>query len=904
MSPEFTTKYWVVVSVLALVLLVGTGALSVWICKLYDTEKAPSLPPGVSPFPDVVPIVIPPATDPTQNMCYQWCGSTECPNNVVDKCDTNATNNTTCVKATPCNTNLDCQNACSVPNSVTNPATCNTDKNTGLQVCGPPYQTCISGFSNPNPDPSNLKQCITSQDCNVCTDTPAGQQMSCVYVQDNSSVTLCNDGDCTSNEKVTIQGIPAGYYCLPERTGCDAHAGTAKWTSTGWECSCTWDTVMNGPECNILYACDNQNVTDSTKSLQLLLVNCDDPNNSFCGKPWVPESGIDPTGKWDKTIGFGTVGSNYDPSRPGAVPSPNCVCQCDGTQKNTYKGYTYDLDNPLTCAVDPCNNSAWGRTLVGDAGYELNCVPGVIHSFFVPSQNQYLSLASNDTLKLSDSDTAVKFQMLLKGSLKAFAPLNDDPSTYVGTSTLSTNADGSKVGDAGIFGESPNPGADSQTWVLSPIPGYPQRPDNLDNLLIYNPQWSRPSGAQYSDPAYKTQNRYLVYKNGAFSLGALSDPVVVVQRLASKSLNGDKIADYIDQPMTNCACSGANSMSSIPACFDDNDNFVNFVSLMNADDQKKCNATYSRNVSAVCDPYTIPNSVLTIQPTDDSKMLCNLYKQDLSQLKSNYNLPTSTNLLPFRSGFVPGLNKFINPLTGVEELKSVCTADPCTGKYGDPAYSLQNNSGFWDALNGSCACVNGNTDDTTQNYYPFGVDQLNKIWNDSCKTPEGSTSSACVCNHITNPVCAVCQNACVGSNFCKASPEYPCESQNIMCDTDPSNGSAICRCKGNCILQPDSKNLCMARIPNMGACKGLEGKSGVCVDGNTCQSVQKAYDYYSNPPCISTPCPPPGEFCQPTGTFISYCSDQPNASLCWDSNNPNNWGTQECLKEGYETCPF
>ena len=158
MSPEFTTKYWVVVSVLALILLVGTGALSVWICKLYDTEKAPSLPPGVSPFPDVVPIVIPPATDPTQNMCYQWCGSTECPNNIVDKCDTNATNNTTCVKATPCNTNLDCQNACSVPNSVTNPATCNTDKNTGLQVCGPPYQTCISGFSNPNPDPSSLKR--------------------------------------------------------------------------------------------------------------------------------------------------------------------------------------------------------------------------------------------------------------------------------------------------------------------------------------------------------------------------------------------------------------------------------------------------------------------------------------------------------------------------------------------------------------------------------------------------------------------------------------------------------------------------------------------------------------------------------------------------------------------------
>jgi hypothetical protein len=874
MAPEFTTKYWIVVSVLALVLLVGSGALSVWICKIYDTDKTATLPPGVSPFPDVVPIVNPPATDPTLNMCYKWCGNKECPNGTSSN---PCTNNSVCIKPTTCSNDGDCQSKCSVPNSVTLSPVCTSG------VCSPPYQTCISGFSNPNPDPSNLKQCITSQDCNVCTDVPVGQQMACVYVEDSASITLC-DGTCT------IDGVPGGYYCLPERTGCDAHAGTATWTGTGWDCICRWSNVMNGPECNILYACDNQNVTDGTKSLQQLLVNCDDPNNAFCGKPWVPESGIDPTGQWDKTIGFGTVGSNYDSSKHGAVPMPNCVCQCDGTQKNTNKGYTYDARDPLVCVTDSCSSGAWGRSLLGDAAYELNCVPGVVHSLFAPTQNQYLSLASNDVLQLSTSDTAVKFQMLPKGVLKAFA-LNDN--SYVGTSFLATNADGSKVGDTKVFGETPNPGADSQTWVLTSVTGYPTRPDNLDNLILYNPKWSRPTGAQYSDQAYNDQTRFLIYKNGAFSLGTLSDPVVVLQRVGSKTENN---TDYIDQPLTNCACSGANSVSSLPACFDDNDNFVNFVSLMSADDQSKCNATYSRNVSAVCDPYVIPNSVITVQPTDDSKKLCDLYTQDLKTLNSSLELPTSTNLIPFRSGFVPGLNTFINPLTGVEQLMSVCTQDPCTGRYGDAAYSLQNNSGFWDALNGTCACVNGNTDDTTQNYYPFAVDQLNNTWNKSCK--DGSTSGACICNHITNPVCAVCQNACSGSTFCKSSPEYPCVDSNISCDTSTTTGGAKCVCKGNCLLQPGTADLCMAQIPDNGMCKGLEGEPGVCQAGQNCQKMAKMYDWTYTPPNGLTV-----YNCSATGDVVSYCSSS-DKGACWDSTSPLNAGGDACEGTvGLEKCP-
>lgn len=878
MPAEFTTKYWVVVSVVALVLLVGTGALSVWICKIYDTQQTATLASGLSPFPDVVPIVDPPSTDPTVNTCYKWCGNSLC----------------TDTKPVTCSTDLDCQNQCTPPNSVTNPAVC-----TKGGVCGPPMQTCITGFSEPTADPSVLKPCITNTDCNVCTDTPAGEQMSCVYVEQASSLTLC-DGNCT------IEGVPGGYYCLPERTGCNAKAGTATWTDQGWTCKCTWDNVLGGPECNIMYACQNNMVTDGsngsnndTRSLQQLLVNCNDPKNPLCGQPWTPETGINPTACYNKNLGMGhSVDCNS--TNPEDAPTPNCVCQCDGTDKLTNKGYTYDFKNPLTCVLDPCSSGAWGRTMTGDAGYELNAIPGVVHSLYIPALKQYLSLAPNDTLKLT-SNATTKFGLFNKGVINGFYLLSDPDNAWSANCTLATNAEGSKVGDAGIFMESLSPGSDSQTWVLFSFPGLQRGTNNLDNLVLYNPQWKRPAGAQYSDAKYMDDNRYLVYTNNAFTLGSLS-AALVLQRIESKTVNN---TDYIEQPMTNCACSGANSVSSMPACFDDNDNFVNFTSLMNADDQTKCNAQYSRNVSAICDPYVIPNSVVTVQPSQDSQTqaLCTLYKNDLKVLKSGQPLTTSTNLIPFRSGFVPGLNKFIDPETGVEEIKPVCTVDPCTGKYGDAAYSLQNNSGFWDALNGTCQCRNANTDTPSVNYFPFSVDYLSQYWNKSCTAD--STSTACVCNHITNPVCAVCQNACVGSSFCKNSPDYPCDPSNLSCQTDSITGGADCECLGNCIKYPDTTNMCMARIPAGGICTGVEGKPGVCVDGYSCKKFQKMYDNAVCPPeGISGPCT---DSCLPVRdsnenfVYVSYCSASTD-NECWDANNPaNNWNSSEC--NSLEQCP-
>ena len=860
MAGEFTTKYWIIVGVLALVLLIGTGALSVYICKIYDTEKTVMLPAGVSPFPDVVPRVDPPTTDPTVNNCYKWCGTTTCPH----------------VKQQACTTNLECQLNCDVPNAVTLPPVCKDG------FCSPPMQTCISGFPKPTANPSSLKACITDTDCNVCNDTaklPTGESMSCVFVAADSSLTL--DGSL-------IEGIPGGYYCLPQRTGCDAHGGKAVWSDQGWKCECNFPTVMTGNECNTLVACNYDSVRDDSKALQQLLVNCNDPSNPFCGKPWVPESGIDPTGIYDKLKGFGIPPDAFTKEENKV---PNCVCQCDGTDKVTNKGYTYDIYNSLTCVLDPCSTGAWGRTLLGDPGYDLNAIPGVVYSFFDTINTKFLSLTSNNVLT-STATMVNKFQMLPLGAIQSMA-INGN--NYVGVAFLATNADGSIVADMDNFGGNLKPGDDAMTWVLKKIPGYPSRSDNLDNLWLYNPTWSRPAGSQFSDPIYNDEKRYLVYSSGSYKLGTPNDAMVVLQRLDSETIDGDTSLEYINQPLTNCACSGANSVSSAPACFDSNDKFVNFVSLMSDTDMSVCDPTYSRNMSTVCDPYTIPNSVLTLQPTSESKMLCDLYKQDLSNLKSTQVLPTSTNLLPFRSGFVPGLNKFINPLTGAEELRSVCNADPCTGKYGDPSYSLQNNSGFWDALHGKCACVISNTDQTNEDYYPFGLDDLAKTWNKStCEVD--SPPSVCICDHITNPVCAICQNSCQsGTTFCKPDTAYPCESKNIACGTDELTGGPKCVCLGNCIETPGTGNLCMAKIADGGICAGLEDQPGVCAgDGVTCQRkrITASTDNLLVHQCTDTP------------YQISYCSSQ-DSRYCWGSNVPNQTsGAPNACSPAYETCPI
>ena len=893
---EFSTKYWIIVVAIALILCLGTGALSVWICKLYDTEKLVSLPPGVSPFPDVVPYVMPPATDPTVNNCYKWCSDGKpCPE----------------VKPTPCPTGTDeeCQSLCTVPNSVTAPAVCTN------YVCSPPYQNCMSNFptfsgtdSLGNPvqvaDPSNLKKCITNQDCNVCKDTPSNETMNCVFVDDNSTVTLCG-GDCQ------VQGIPEGYYCLPEKTGCDAKAGVATWTDQGWECDCLWPTVMGGPQCNILLACNNNEVTNETKAQQQLLVNCNDSSNPFCGQPWTPESAINPTDCYDQTLGFGNPIDCNDPKA-----APNCVCQCDGTQLHTYKGYTYNIgkspSDSLTCVLDPCNNGAWGRTLTGDAGYLLNAIPGVLHSLQMvsPVQNKFLTVTKSAPLALSDS-SFTKFQQFngtsgndieVQAALGVYQ-IDVNPNSLV--TRLSTNAQGTFVGAV----ENVNPAyPDGMIWVLEKVRGTPfERADNLDTLMMYNPKGNRPSGAQFTDLKYKDENRYLVYNTttNSFTLGSSTDPgVVLLQRVNAYSLFNDTTTTsqpgVATQPMTNCACSGANSVSSLPACFDSNDNFVNFKSLMSLDDWKNCDKKYERNVSAICDPYVIPNSVLTVNPNPGSATLCNLYKNDLLSVLGSYVSPTqsTTNLLPFKSGFVPGLDYFLNPITGVEELQSVCAPDPCTGKYGDPAFSIQSNSGTWSAITGKCTCSNGNTDDTTQNYYPFTVDYLNQQWNTSC-TPD-STSTACVCNHVTNPVCAVCQNACQGSTFCRNSTDYPCESpSNMSCDTDPVKGGAVCICKNPCMNVPDDPQVCMGRIPNNGLCTGLEGKPGVCLDdAASCKKMNMSWNNYYVPANGF-----PTTTCADGADTISYCTDS-SENRCWNSKDPNNGPINSCVDtDGLETCP-
>jgi len=891
---NFNTKFWIVVVILALVLLVGSGALSVWICKIYDTTKRQALPPGVSPFPDVIPNVQPPATDPVINTCYKWCSDRKvCPDSV-----------------TKCNTQPDCDSLCTPPNEVTGNAVC-TDG-----VCSPPYQLCITGFplspgtdSAGNPvqvaDPSNLKKCITRDDCNVCKEltTNTDAPMNCVYVQDQSTVTLC-DGNCQ------IQSIPQGYYCLPEQTGCNAHAGIATWTSDGWACTCKWNDVMSGPECNTMVACQNNKASPGSQAQQQLLVNCANKEHPLCGLPWVPESNIDPTGCYDKTKGFGSA------VQCGTTNSaPNCVCQCDGSTIDG-KGFTYDLSQPLTCQLDPCSNGAWGRSLFLDSAYQLNVQPWVYYTLSVvqPSTG-YLTLTSNSLLSLTSSGTVqTKFSMGYNFSLNGAGIDSSGKYTVTGT-LLCTNKDGSKVGDLASLPDTPTEG---QQWVLVPLPaeGVPVRPDNLDNLVMYNPVWGKPANAQITDSIYNNRQRYLTYNaaSNSFSLGPLENNanVVFFNRVDGLTVDNNP---FIAQPFTNCACSGANSAPSLPACFDSNDNFVNFKSLCSSDEKKKCDETYTKNVSILCDAYTIPNSVVTIQPDPNAAKLCGDFKTDLSTLA--YPVPSSTNMLPGRSNFVPGLNNVINPLTGVEQLLPVCTMDPCTGKYGDPGYSLQSNSGVWDPVQGQCSCrTMANSPSITnpsEDSYSFPVDALNLKWNPACA--DEKNAAACICNHITNPVCGVCQNACIGSP-CKNSADHPCQVASDMgCTTDKDTGGPVCQCYNDCILVPGTGDVCMQKIDTGGHCEGLEYKPGVCLnEGDKCMQKQAAYTFCDSVfagHCLA---------CDDTNvqdgtctrTFLSYCSSQGDQEYCWDSTAKANFCDPDkcdcatynkCTKDGYEECP-
>jgi hypothetical protein len=720
--------------------------------------------------------------------------------------------------------------------------------------------------------------------------------MNCVFVPDGTNMTL-NGGTAQ------VQNIPQGYYCLPQRTGCDAHAGVATWTDQGWSCTCRWPSVMNGPECNTLVACKNNEVSSATQDLQQLLVNCT-TDHPLCGLPWVPDASppIDPTACYDKTKGFG-----YNIQCGTENATPNCVCQCDGSQANSNQSFTYAPNEPLTCALDSCNDTVYGRSLTGDAAYLVNSVPGVLHSFLVISpsaiQNQYLNLTAGSPLSTS-ATSGTKFEMtqsadgLSNGALQAFS-LNNQGIAYNPVTYLTTNADGTTVSSGSLD--------KNQKWVLQKIAGFPQRTDNLDNVVLYNPVWNRPNGSQFTDPAYQ-QNRYLLFNTATstFSLGSLTNlpentSLVVMQKVESVTKDNKP---YIPQPLTNCACSGANSISSLPACFDDNGNFVNWVSQMSVEDFKNCSGTYSRNLLATCDPYTIPNSVLTVQPDPHIKPICDEYQSDLKSLNTTETLVSSTNLLPFKQGYVPGLGVFSNPVTQTDELRSVCAPDPCTGKFGDLAFSVNNNSGNWDALAGNCVCKNSNTDDLSQNYYSFPVDYLNQQWNSDCQG--ASASSACVCNHVTNPVCGVCQNACQSGSPCLNSKDYPCTTaSNLSCSTDPITGGPVCICMGDCIMVPNFQsketNTCMKTIDTGVVCTGLESLPGVCTSpADTCKTFSKSYDHYTTI----------GNFgsCREYDPreYVTYCSSSTD-KYCWDSQSPNNiyppdveaWCTEH---DGYETC--
>ena len=187
---------------------------------------------------------------------------------------------------------------------------------------------------------------------------------------------------------------------------------------------------------------------------------------------------------------------------------------------------------------------------------------------------------------------------------------------------------------------------------------------------------------------------------------------------------------------------------------------------------------------------------------------------------------------------------------------SVCSADPCRGKYSDinfqPPEGLQD-WGHYSAEAGACECVN---------------------------TEEVHTRSVAVPGDgVVNPVSSVCTNACEGMD--SANPEdWPCKQDpNRPCPAKPQcitgeQGEAVCVCPAGC---GNTDGLtCMAQFDNESSCAGYTEVPNACKPQDGKRSQCKCHRGRDRPDA------PLGglQDCRNTGEFYAMCTTDPNDASC------------------------
>lgn len=287
-------------------------------------------------------------------------------------------------------------------------------------------------------------------------------------------------------------------------------------------------------------------------------------------------------------------------------------------------------------------------------------------------------------------------------------------------------------------------------------------------------------------------------------------------------------------PPNQCICSGANSRlwDSDPRNPDDVSDPV-VADLLRTQDgyifQGRCNS------------ITLPQSDITITPVPGRAA------SDLCTTASNSAADVTL--------LVPGLAQ---DATGAATI-SVCSTDPCIGRYSDPNFAVPTSLtdwGHYDAVSGAC----------------------------SCQDPAVNIHSPC--DNMINPVCSTCVNACVNMESenpadwpCRQHPLRPC-GDKPACTTD-SEGNAQCTCPVGC-GNTDGKT-CAQQFEEGDGCFGYVGVPNICAaeDGGYAECRCHQGQLASGIGVIGT-------FCDATDTFYAMCTRTTATQLKCRENNM--WG--------------
>lgn len=812
--------------------LVASTILIITLSKVYDRDKelvnvgSKSLPP----FPDVAPLVAAPeVTDPTTNLCVSLVGDetggyVPSPMDPLTQCSSNADCDT-CVTS-PIEVPLECK----APTEVIAQQQSNIG-NPGSKFCLPQTSTCLTQ--------ETLLACTHDADCASCSDEVGdGKALQCQIVTSPKKISLLDsDGEPLTQDQLAnmneedMLDVPTGQWCLPKTGECHNENGVLHWTTAGWTCTCRFPAIHGGDNCSIFKACNNPLTTEWSSGNQQLLVNEDSPDPP---QVWTMESGINPMlchvegvtnkAEWDKTCGVGTV--------------PNAVCQCDGLMLESRMGFRNEPANPLTCTPDSCSvNALGGRTTEPLTMVDWSNDPNI-----PPTQ----CVCSGADARIWDIDNRNPEEVAETDPVLAETLRLQQGHVYTGRcrdTTIPTN--GSLVV---LKANRPKAGLGVWDQFRGIVNGNKVYVSTFENRTFSTPEVETDGTVWWS-----SQERNILGET-LTELG-FSEEIQGDERVVYVKMRG--VSQWNENPSPE---SVHFQFWSVPQLYEESDSAQPYeIARVGVNEGFE-----------VQSPLRIPFHLHRPGGVDSHSIMTFTKVADdpVCMLENNKHAETTS--------LVPG---FAVDEAGNAEV-SVCSADPCRGKYSD---------------------VNFRPPEGVQDWGHYNAD----IGARDCVSPGKST-------HIetedltVNPVASVCVNACSGMESddpndwpCKQDPTRPCP-QKPQCLTG-EKGEAICVCAEGC--GNVDGNTCMEKFDNFTSCHGYANMPNVCnSDDNGNPSRCLCHQGRSRDSIISS--------CENTSEWYSMCttslSNNPachvgedrNASLCGGDINFRCEGDAGCNTGG------